>query len=104
MDGVRHECPRQWEVVLEVFAELQRRDRRFLPDFARRYGADKRPIVLRDRRAAYPFSPGLRNHLAPLPDGWWLAHHSNREMKEQWLKLACEVAGLRWGRDLIVEL
>lgn len=104
MDGVRHECPRQWEVVREVFAELQRRDRSFLPAFARRYGADKRPIVLRDRRAAYPFSPGLRNHLAPLPDGWWLAHHSNREMKEQWLKLACEVAGLRWGRDLIVEL
>ena len=104
MDGVRHECPRQWEVVLEVFAELQRRDGNFLPNFARRYGADKRPIVLQDRRAAYPFSPGLRNHLAPLPDGWWLARHSNREMKEQWLKLACEVAGLRWGRDLIVEL
>lgn len=104
LDGVRHECPRQWEVVLEVFAELQRRDRSFLPDFARRYGAGKRPIVLRDRRAAYPFSPGLRNHLVPLPDGWWLAHHSNRQMKEQWLKLACEVAGLRWGRDLIVEL
>lgn len=104
MDGVRHECPRQWEVVLEVFAELQRRDRNFLPTFARRYGAGKRPIVLRHRGAAYPNSPDLRNHLAPLPDGWWLAHHSNREMKEQWLELACEVAGLRWGRDLIVEL
>lgn len=104
MDGVRHECPRQWEVVLEVFAELQRRDRSFLPTFARRYGAAKRPVVLQDRWAAYPNRPDLRNHLAPLPDGWWLAHHSNREMKEQWLKLAGEVAGLRWGRDLIVEL
>ena len=104
MNGVRHECPRQWEVVLEVFAELHRRDGNFLPTFARRYGPDRRPVVLRNPRAAYPFSPDLRNHLAPLPDGWWLAHHSNREMKEQWLKLACEVAGLRWGRDLIVEL
>lgn len=104
MDGVRHECSRQWEVVLEVFTELQRRDRHFLPNFARRFGVHRRPVVVRDRNAAYPDSPTLRNRLVALPDGWWLAHHSDRETKEQWLRLACEVASLRWGRDLIVEL
>lgn len=104
MDGVRHECSPQWKVVLEVFTELQRRDSNFLPTFAERFGYDKRPVVVRDPEAAYPDSPTLRSQLVPLPDGWWLAHHSNRDMKEQWLRLACEVAGLRWGRDLIVEL
>lgn len=104
LDGVRHECSIQWEVVQGVFAELQRRNTNFLPTFAERFGHDKRPVVVRDREAAYPDSPTLRGQLVKLPDGWWLAHHSNREMKEQWLRLACEVAGLRWGRDLIVEL
>ena len=104
MDGERHECSPQWKVVLEVFTALQRRNSNFLPNFAERFGYDKRPVVVRDPEAAYPDSPTLRNQLVALPDGWWLAHHSNREMKEQWLRLACEVAGLRWGRDLIVEL
>ncbi len=39
-----------------------------------------------------------------LPGGWFVATHMNNVVKKNIIRLAAEVAGLKFGKDVIVEL
>ena len=46
----------------------------------------------------------MRSTSLPLPDGWWLATHCSNGDKMGRIRKACQVAGLEFGRDLVVRI
>jgi len=53
--------------------------------------------------AKYPDREDLRVCRQPLPGGWFVATNINNILKRTIIKLAAEVAGLSFGKDVIVE-
>ena len=92
------------EVLVAVFDKLASLD----PDFCRRYSEQHRGKVRRyvaeSRGLLYPGRPEPAGGAHRLPGGWWLATHCSNPGKLQRIRQACEVAGLQFGRDLIVHI
>ncbi|WP_419941192.1 hypothetical protein [Candidatus Palauibacter sp.] len=92
------------EVLVAVFDKLASLD----PDFCRRYSEQHRGKVRRyvakSRDLLYPgrHRPASASHR--LPGGWWLATHCSNPGKVKRIMKACEVAGLKFGRDVIVHI
>ena len=42
--------------------------------------------------------------IRPLPGGWYLNVHSETKRKVEWIRVACECAGIEFGADLVIEL
>lgn len=38
-----------------------------------------------------------------LPGGWYLNVHSGNDQKARWIRIACECAGIEFGKELTVE-
>lgn len=100
--GETHVCRNQREVLVGVFRALAERYPGFLDRVAPELRGTKRRYLSRTceevRRGSRSGAP------APLPGGWWLRTAFMRENKLKALRTAAEVAGLRWGEDLIVHL
>ena len=63
----------------------------------------KRRYIARTAEELYPDREDLRDLREPLPGGWLVATNLNNVLKKTIIKLAAEVAGLIFGRDVIVE-
>ena len=62
-----------------------------------------RRIVARRKEDLYKNNPRLADDFAMrLSDGWWVDTNLSRPQCESRLETACEVAGLRFGKDLTV--
>lgn len=92
------------QVLAAVFEKLASLD----PDFCRRYSEQHhgkvRRYVAKNRDLLYPGSPQPASASHRLPGGWWLATHCSNPGKVQRIRKACEVAGFKFGRDLIVHI
>ena len=92
------------EVLVAVFDKFASLD----PDFCRRYSEQHRGKVRRyvaeSRTLLYPGRPEPAGGAHRLPGGWWLATHCSNPGKVQRIRKACEVAGFKFGRDLIVHI
>ena len=101
--GQRHECRNHTEVMVEVFEKLVENDSLFPEKFeARRHGRSRRYLA-RDKYELYPGNPDLcegKSH--QLTNGWFISTHWNSRSKIKIVQLACEVAGLEFGKDLAV--
>ena len=63
-----------------------------------------RRIVARDPEKLYLKRPELAEKYArSLRDGWWVDINLSRQQCEQRLKIVCDVAGLQWERDLVLD-
>jgi hypothetical protein len=92
------------EVLIAVLEHLSSTDQGFLDHFPARKHGRLRRYVARNREELYPGRPDLSQHSQRLSSGWWVGkNYSKREIKRM-LEMACEVAGLRFGVDLIVNL
>lgn len=59
----------------------------------------------RTKEELYPDRPDLcRDHSHQLKSGWWVGLNYSKEAIKGILSIACEVAGLRFGSDLRVNL
>ncbi|MEA1943569.1 MAG: hypothetical protein U9P68_15100 [Pseudomonadota bacterium] len=67
-------------------------------------GTRNRRIVAPSPGALYPRSPALAKHAEKLVDGWYVDVNLSKEQKLSRLKTACRLAGVMFGKDLIVEL
>ena len=92
------------EVLIAVFEKLASLD----PDFCGRYSEQHRGKVRRyvakSRALLYPGSPRPASASHRLPGGWWLATHCSNPGKLKRIMKACEIAGLKFGRDVIVQI
>lgn len=94
------------DVMVQLFEELARRDSSFLERFvARPKHGKKRRFVARSQVELYPDRPDLgEEHSHKLSSGWWIGTNYSRENIEKIVRMACEVAGLNFGTDVIIKL
>jgi hypothetical protein len=64
---------------------------------------DIQRLFARTTEELYPDRPDLRDCNDPLPGGWFVATNLNNVLKKTIIRLATEVAGLRFGSDVVVE-
>lgn len=86
--------------VLQRFAEL---DSGFLEKFSKRRGRTRR-YLSRCASEIYPGREDLRNLTAEVGQGWWVGTNYSRIDVRRLLRAACEIAGLKWNLDLMVNL
>ena len=69
-----------------------------------KYGRTRR-FLARTPDELYSSRPDLaRDHSAKLKSGWYLGTNVSRAAIERIIEMACDVANLRLGRDLIINL
>ena len=105
LDGQEFQERNAKAVLINVLESLSSRDAGFIERFAgRRHGRIRR-YVARTVDELYPGRPDIgRDYSHQLSSGWWVGTHYGRATIGKILRMASEVAGLRFGTDLIVNL
>src|SRR5713101_560313 len=93
------------DAMVIVLRELARDDPSFLERCSRHPDAQgrKRRYIARTPEELYPDREDLREMRETLPDGWLVSTNLNNVLKKTIIRLATEVAGLTFGKDVIVE-
>jgi predicted type IV restriction endonuclease len=93
------------DAMVIVLSELAKGDPSFLERCSQHPDATgrKRRYIARTPEELYPDREDLRDMREPLPGGWLVATNLNNVLKKTIIKLAAEVAGLTFGKEVIVE-
>ena len=93
------------DAMVIVLSELAKTDSSFLERCSRHPGFQGRTrrYIARTPQELYPGRPDLRDCRSTLPGGWLVATNISNREKEKIIRLATEVAGLTYGKDVIVE-
>jgi hypothetical protein len=93
------------DVLMKMFQALAGRDPAFLDRFiALPEHGRRRRYVARSREALFPGRPDLAKHSTEVRPGYWLGTNNSASSMEGIIRMACEVAGLRFGEDVKVRL
>lgn len=106
LEGRFFACRNGREVLVGVFEALAQRDPSFLERFAARpkHGRTRRYLA-RSPDELYPGRPDLaREHSAKLKSGWFVGTNVSRAQIERIVEMACEVAHIRLGRELVANV
>lgn len=105
LSGKEHSYSNAKDAMVIVLRELAKADAFFLercsqhPDMQGR----KRRYIARTAEELYPDRPDLRDCREGLPGGWLVATNLNNVLKKSIIRVATEVAGLTFGKDVTVE-
>jgi predicted type IV restriction endonuclease len=93
------------EAMVKVLTELANEDASFLQRCSQHPDAQgtRRRYIARTSEELYPARPDLRDYHEQLPGGWLVSTNLNNPLKKSIIRLATEVAGLRFGTDVTVE-
>lgn len=103
--GERFEGKFAVDVYREFFRRLINRYPNFASEFSVKVKGTKRPYLSKDASLVLPDAPRFWNdssRIAEMPRGWLLCIHLNNEMKMSLARQACEIAGLRFGTDVVI--
>lgn len=106
LDGRVVKCRNGRDVLVGVFEALAKRDATFLDRFAARpkHGRTRRYLA-RSADELYPGRPDLaREHFARLQSGWYVGTNLSLVSIGRVVEMACEVAGIRYGSDLVINV
>jgi predicted type IV restriction endonuclease len=92
------------DVLVNVLDELSKKDTNFITRLASRKHGRSRRYIAQSRDELYPGRPDLAEYSKQLSNGWWAGTNYSKSNISQIIQLACEVAGLRFGYDLIATL
>ena len=92
------------EIMLLLLNDLDKRDRTFLNRFTSRKHGRRRRYVARNREDLYPGRPDLSEYSKQLSSGWWVGTNYSRSNIKQIIELACEVANINFGQELILDI
>jgi hypothetical protein len=103
--GKAHSYHNAKDAMVIVLSELAKSDSSFLERCSQHPDAQgrKRRYIARSPEELYPDRDDLRDMRASLPGGWLVATNLNNVLKKTIIRLAAEVAGLSFGKDVIVE-
>lgn len=82
---------------MAIFSALAERDRQFLARVAPKLQGRKNRGVAQARRELSSHESAVDTAVS-LPGGWWLLTHMGNAQKIRSLKIACEAAGIAFGR------
>lgn len=93
------------EAMVIVLRELAKEDPTFLERCACHPDAQgrKRRYIARTPEELYPGRADLHELREVLPGGWFVATNLNNATKKSIIRLAADVAGLSFGKDIVVE-
>ncbi|OAN59504.1 hypothetical protein [Magnetospirillum moscoviense] len=106
LDGTHHTGRNACDVMIKAFEALAARDTSFPERFAAlpKHGRTRR-YMSKTPDELYPGRPDLcREHSTKLKSGWWISTNHSRATIGRIIEMACNVVGLRFGSDLIVNL
>lgn len=106
LNGQRHQARNARDVLVSVFETLSQRDGTFLERFAAlpKHGRTRRYLA-KTPEELYPGRPDLSHeHSTQLSSGWWLGTNVSRAQIERIIQMACEVARIKYGREVSVNL
>ena len=93
------------DLIAAIFTTFAKNDAGFCERFRRRRKGRTRAYVARSREDLFPGQPRLwKTNAKELPGGYFLGTHMGNPQKEQMIRWACQIVGIEFGRDLIVEL
>lgn len=103
--GQSHAYLNAKDAMVIVLRELAQNNPSFLERCSQHPDAQgrKRRYIARSPEELYPDREDLREMRETLPDGWLVATNLNNVLKKTIVRLATEVAGLTFGKDVIVE-
>lgn len=103
--GKAHAYHNAKDAMVIVLRELAKSDPSFLERCSQHPDAQgrKRRYIARTPEELYPDRVDLREMRDTLPGGWLVATNLNNVLKKTIIRLAAEVAGLKYGEDIIVE-
>jgi hypothetical protein len=89
-----------------VLRELAKTDTNFLERCSQHPDAQgrKRHYIARKPEELYPDREDLRDCRESLPGGWFVATNLNNVLKNTIIRLAADVAGLSFGKDVVIGL
>lgn len=103
--GKAHAYHNAKDAMVIVLRELAKTDPSFLERCSQHPDAQgrKRRYIARTPEELYPDREDLRDMRDTLPGGWLVATNLNNVLKVTIIRLAAEVAGLKFGKDILVE-
>ncbi len=103
--GKSHAYHNAKDAMVIILRELAQNDPSFLERCSQHPDAQgrKRRYIARSPEELYPEREDLREMRETLPGGWFVATNLNNVLKKTIIKLATDVAGLTFGKDVIVE-
>jgi len=102
--GKKTVCHNAQEVLIGVIETLSSRDPDFLHRFASRKHGRRRRYASPNREELYPDRPDLIQYSKQLTSGWWVGTNYSKVNIRQIIELACEVANIKYGSELQIEL
>lgn len=106
LNGASHSAVNARDVMVQVFESFTERDSTFIERFAAlpKHGRKRRYVAARPEEL-YPGRPDLAVDASyQLRSGWWIGTNASKAAIAKIIEMACEVAGVTFGSDLIVEL
>ncbi|MCU0770256.1 MAG: hypothetical protein MUE94_00610 [Verrucomicrobia bacterium] len=103
--GKAHAYHNAKDAMVIVLREFAKADPTFLDRCSQHPDAQgrKRRYIARTPEELYPDREDLRDMREQLPEGWLVATNLNNVLKKTIIRLATEVAGLSFGKDVIVD-
>ena len=102
--GKFHSAKSAREVIQKVLITFAEDDPEFLERFAARKHGRKRRFIARSTSELYPDRPEFAEKSVELVQGWWMGTNYSRRSIEKMARLACEVANVEFGKDLVISL
>ena len=105
--GKAFPCQNPTDAMVIVFKELERREPGFYQRFyndPRNWNRNKtRRIIAHDVRELYiKYRPRYKKAYKQLGGGWIIATYNSKPVIEKFIKRAAEVAGLEFGKDIVI--
>ena len=102
--GEAHSYTNAKDAMVIVLRELAKTDPSFLERCSQHPDAQgrKRRYIARTAEELYPDRPDLRDFHETLPGGWLVSTNLNNVLKKTIIRLAAEVAGLSFDKDVVV--
>ena len=101
--GQKYAEPDAISALIFVLRKLAERKPSFLDNFAKQAPGRTRNHIAKTRSEVYPGKPELEAYSTEIAPGWWLGTNVANREKERLARIACDVSGLKFGKDLIIE-
>ena len=108
LDGEHFETKNAIETLAGILKAFADRDTEFMARFAPQVegkqktadGTPKRRLVARNPDDLYTDPKLVQNASRNLGNGWWLATNNSTALKRKYIRIACEVAGVKFDSQL----
>ena len=104
MNGRTYEAKNAKAALLQILEHLSHGDSRFFEKLAPRVSERDRNHIASCKEDVYPNRPYLAENATEVAPGWWIGLNIANREKRRILERACEVAGVRFGHDLKIDL